>query len=107
VTNIDYVMLERIADQRRFEPRTLDVAKRLFVYGETPKAVSTQTGVYLPRVYAIRREVLAAAQALARPEGWEELTLVGPRDVIQRVRQMFEVEMANVPKRSNTDPAAR
>ncbi len=101
MTDIDYAMLERIAEQRRFEARTLDIAKRLFIHRENPKAVSTQYGVNLARVYAIRKEVLAAAQALALPAGWEELHLSGPSEVIARIRRQFEEEMSRVAERKH------
>ena len=94
--NIDYAMLERIAEQRRFEARTLDIAKRLFIHGESPKVVSTEFGVNLARIYAIRREVMSAAQAVALPDGWDEVHLVGPSDVIARIRQKFDEEMRRV-----------
>jgi len=53
----------------------MEIAKRLFVHGETPKRLAVEHGVNLRRVYAIRKEVLAAAQALALPTGWDELTI--------------------------------
>ncbi len=35
---VDLELLERIAAQRRFQSDTLEIAKRLLVYGETPEA---------------------------------------------------------------------
>jgi len=87
VVAIDLELLQRIAEQRRFEGRTLEIAKRLFVHGETPKRLSVEYGVNIQRVYAIRKEVLAAAQALALPRGWEELTIRGPKELIDRIRR--------------------
>lgn len=92
--DIDLALLEKIAGQRRFEPRTLEIAKRIFVHGESPKRLSVEFGVNLQRVYAIRKEILAAAEASALPAGWEQVTLAGPREVIERVRQVFDQEMA-------------
>jgi len=86
--------LERIAEQRRFESRTLEIAKRLFIHGETPKRLSIEYGVNLQRVYAIRKEVLAAAQALALPPGWDELTISGPREVIEQIKRQFAEALA-------------
>ena len=86
-------MLERIAAVRRFEARTLEIAKRLFVFGDTPKRLSVEFGVNLARVYAIRSEIEAAADELALPEGWEEVTLAGPKAVMAKVRAVFEAEM--------------
>jgi hypothetical protein len=88
VRTIDLSLLERIAQQRRFEERTLEIAKRLFVHGETPKRLSVEYGVNIQRVYAIRKEVLAAAQALDLPPGWEEITVRGPKELIEQVRSL-------------------
>lgn len=85
---IDLSLLERIAQQRRFEERTLEIARRLFVHGETPKRLSVEYGVNIQRVYAIRKEVLAAAQALDLPPGWEEITVRGPKELIEQVRRL-------------------
>lgn len=90
---VDFEKLERIAKQRRFEDRTLEIAKRLFIHGESPKRLSVEFGVNLKRVYAIRKEVLAAAEAITLPPGWEELRIAGPRDIIERVRRQFDLEM--------------
>lgn len=94
MNNIDLALLERIAAQRRFENRTLEIAKRLFMHGETPKRLSAEYGVNLQRVYAIRKEVLAAAQTLALPPGWQELTLVGPSELVEHFRREFEAAVA-------------
>ena len=63
--DIDFDLLERIAKQRRFEARTLEIAKRLFIHGESPKRLSIEYGVNLQRVYAIRKEVLGALRSFA------------------------------------------
>jgi len=89
VVAIDLELLQRIAEQRRFEERTLEIAKRLFVHGETPKRLSVEYGVNIQRVYAIRKEVLAAARAAALPPGWEEMTVRGPKALIARVRRLM------------------
>jgi hypothetical protein len=100
--DIDFDLLERIAKQRRFEARTLEIAKRLFIHGESPKRLSIEYGVNMQRVYAIRKEVLSAAEALALPPGWEEFTVRGPRDVIEKLRRQFELEMARVASDAET-----
>lgn len=92
--DIDLALLERIATQRRFEDRTLEIAKRLFIHGETPKRLSAEYGVNLQRVYAIRKEVLSAAQALSLPPGWAQATLVGPSELVERFRLEFEAALA-------------
>ena len=47
MVRIDLALLERIAEQRRFESRTLEIAKRLFIHKETPKRLSVEYGVNL------------------------------------------------------------
>ena len=94
MVKIDLALLERIAEQRRFENRTLEIAKRLFIHGETPKRLSVEHGINLQRVYAIRKEILGAAQASALPPGWEEVTLVGPSEVIAQIKRHFTEALA-------------
>jgi hypothetical protein len=96
MTTIDLALLERIQELRRFDPRTLEIAKRLLIYGEDPKRLSVENGINLQRVYAIRKEVLAAAEAVKLPPGWVRLELVGPRKVIERIRRQFDEEMARL-----------
>jgi hypothetical protein len=67
---------------------------RRIVEVETPKRLSIEYGVNLQRVYAIRKEVLAAAQALALPPGWEEMTIAGPREVIEQIKRQFAEALA-------------
>jgi hypothetical protein len=98
VRTIDLALLERIAEQRRFDPRTLEIGKRMLIHGEDPKRLSLEYGINLQRVYAIRKEVLAAADALALPPGWERLTLEGPKEVIGRMKRQFDDEMAKASK---------
>jgi hypothetical protein len=81
-------MLERIASQRRFAPNTLEIAKGLFIERHTPRRLAVEHGVNVQRVYAIRDQFLAAAQALALPPGWEEVTLAGPRELIEELRRL-------------------
>lgn len=86
---VDLELFERIAAQRRFHPDTLEIAKRLLVYDETPKRLAAEFGVNVQRVYAIRKKVLAAAQALALPDGWESVTLTGPQPLIAALKAQF------------------
>ncbi len=91
---VDLPLLERIASRRRFEPRTLEIAKRLFVYGEPPKRLAVEYGLNVQRIYAIQRRVLEAAAASKLPEGWEELTVAGPRELVASFREAFEKALA-------------
>lgn len=87
MTPIDHATLDRIAQQRRFEPRTLEIAKRLFLHGEPAKRLAVEYGVNIQRVYAIRREVLEAARTVALPPGWEEVTIAGPKALIEQIKR--------------------
>jgi len=98
VIAIDVDLLERIAGERRFEARTLEIAKRLFIHKETPKRVASEFGVYLQRVYAIRKEILLAAEAAALPPGWARVELVGPRELVAQFKSEFDAALANTPR---------
>jgi hypothetical protein len=91
---VDLELLERVAQQRRFEPQTLAIAKRLLLYGETPKRLAAEFGVSHQRVYAIRKEVMAAVKELALPPGWEQVTLAGPRSVIAALKAQLKKAIA-------------
>jgi hypothetical protein len=91
---VDLPLLERISEERRFEARTLEIAKRLFIHGETPKRLSVEYGINIQRVYAIRKEVLAAAEQLDLPAGWTEVKLIGPSELIERLTQLHTEAMA-------------
>lgn len=86
---IDVQLLERIAAMRRFEDRTLEIAKRLFIHKQKPKRVASEFGVNLQRAYAIRKEFLAAAKEAALPNGWEEATFKGPAEVIAELKLLY------------------
>lgn len=83
---VDLELLERIASQRKFQAETLEMAKRVLVFGHKPKNVAAEFGVNHQRVYAIRKEVLAAIKAVTLPAGWEEVTLAGPQPVIAALK---------------------
>jgi hypothetical protein len=93
---IDLAQLERIAERRRFEDRTLEIAKRLFIHGEKPKRLSVEYGVNLQRVYAIRREILEAVKASTLPAGWDQITLVGPKALIAEIRRVHAEALARL-----------
>ena len=80
-------LLERIARTRRFSAQTLDIAKRLFLFNDPPRKLAAEYGVNLARIYAIRDTVSQAAQAQRVPPGWEEVTLIAPKELIEEFRQ--------------------
>ena len=90
---VDLEQLMRIGEARRFEARTMEIAKRLFIHNETPKRLSVEYGVNIQRIYAIRREVIAVAKQLELPVGWSEVTMAGPRELIQRLVAEYAGEM--------------
>jgi hypothetical protein len=89
-------LLEQIAAQRNFESKTLQIAKRLLIDGHAPRRLSSEFGVNHQRIYAIRKEVLAAAEQSRLPDGWSQITLAGPSDLIESTRKLFEQELADL-----------
>lgn len=79
--------LERLSRKRRFSTQTLEIAKRFLIDAESPKALAAEYGLYLQRIYAIGKQVGAAAKSETLPSGWEEVTLVAPRPLIREVRK--------------------
>lgn len=92
--DIDLALLERLAQSRRFEARTLEIAKRHFVHGESAKRLAVEHGMAVQRIYAIRRMVLLAANEDALPAGWAEATLRGPKALVQKFSRLFEEELS-------------
>lgn len=85
--SISVKALERLSRRRRFSLRTLEIAKRLFVSKHTASELATEYGVNVQRIYAIRRQVAAAAKKDALPPGWEEITIAAPKPLIREVRK--------------------
>lgn len=80
-------VLEELAERRHFAKRTLEIAKRLLIEGETPTHLALGYAVSVQRIYRIRDSVLAAARAKELPKGWEEVTIAAPRPVIRKIRK--------------------
>ncbi len=95
-------LLERIAVKRRFSSQTLEIAKRLFLYRDAPRALSAEYGVNLARVYAIRETVSQAAKEERLPPGWEEVTLIAPKELIDVFRQQIAEAQARLERDSGT-----
>ncbi len=98
--NIDENMLERVSRERRFDARTVDIARHLFLLNMPPRQVATQFGVVDKRVYAIRAAVLEQVEKYKLPEGWSEITLRGPIDAVKEAEAIFrrrlrEIEVRN------------
>ena len=57
-------ILEILARRCRFSARSLHVAKRLLVDLTPAREVATEFGMHLSRIYAIRKQILSAAQGV-------------------------------------------
>jgi ribosome recycling factor len=96
MTVVDSHLLERVARERRFDPRTLEIARRLFIKKESVKRLSTEYGVIHQRIYAIRRSVIEQVEKYELPEGWTEVTLRGPADLVQSITELFQQRMTEL-----------
>ena len=85
--SVDEVQLTRIASKRKFDPRTLEIAHRLFLNGDRPKLLAAEYGLILQRIYAIRKAVLDSVSDM--PAGWTEVTLRGPVEAIEAANRAF------------------
>lgn len=106
---VDELVLQRLARERRFDARTLEIARRLFLLGEKPRKVAKEFALIDKRVYAIRSEVVRHVQRYQLPDGWSELTLQGPVEVLKATQAYFDRRMearAQVPgkERAATTP---
>ncbi|MDM0022695.1 TrfB-related DNA-binding protein [Variovorax saccharolyticus] len=93
MTVVDRHLLDRVARERRFDDRTMQIARRLFLEGHKPKRLATEYGVIHQRIYAIRRLVQAAVNDFRLPEGWTEVTLQGPADLVHATAALFDEQM--------------
>lgn len=59
---VDGVMLQVLAERRRFGEKTMEIARQLLIDKVPPKRVAAAAGVNSQRVYAIRKTVLAAIE---------------------------------------------
>lgn len=84
---LDAATFERVTRKRNFEPRTLEIAKRLIVRGESARALAHEYGMHEQRVYNIRKRVLEAYQAELLPPGWIEITVSGPKEMMLRFQR--------------------
>jgi len=90
---VDELLLERVARERRFDARTVEIARRLFIGDEAPRKVAKEFALIDKRIYAIRAEVLKQVERYALPEGWSEVTLRGPADVVKATQAFFNRRM--------------
>jgi hypothetical protein len=102
---VDELLLERVVRERRFDDRTVEIAKRLFLGNEAPRKVAKEFGLIDKRIYAIRAEVIKQVERYALPEGWSEVTLRGPADVVKATQAFFKRRMNALSAASAANPA--
>ena len=90
---VDELMLQRVARDRRFDARTVEIARHLFLRKEAPRKVAREFALVDKRIYAIRAEVLRQAEKYALPPGCAEVTLRGPAEVIRATEAFFTQQM--------------
>jgi hypothetical protein len=90
---VDEPLLERVVRERRFDARTVEIAKRLFLGNEAPRKLAKEFALLDKRIYAIRAEVLKQVQRYDLPEGWSEVTLRGPAEVVKAAHALFRKRM--------------
>ena len=73
-------------------PARWTIARRLFIENEAPKKLATEYGVIHQRIYAIRKLVQEAVESYRLPEGWSEVTLRGPADLVRATATQFEAK---------------
>ena len=90
---VDELTLERVARERRFDKRTMEIARRLFVDKREPSSVAKEFALLDKRIYAIRAAVRKQVASYGLPEGWAEVTLRGPADLVKAVEGTFRKRM--------------
>jgi len=56
-TVVDKYLLDRVSRERRFDDRTMEIARRLFLDREKPRKLALEYAVIHQRIYAMRRSV--------------------------------------------------
>lgn len=106
---IDEAMFKLLESKRNFDPQTLEIARRRILHNENARHLQAAYGVNLPRIYAIEKQIMAAAHALrvGLPPGWGEMTLVAPKAMLREfARQAAAARKQSLaPKRKATGAA--
>ncbi|WP_213956768.1 MULTISPECIES: hypothetical protein [unclassified Variovorax] len=90
---VDEPILERVLRERRFDERTAEIARRLFLGNERPQKLAMEYCLLDKRIYAIRAEVVKHVKGYALPAGWSEVTLRGPVDAVKAAHALFRKRM--------------
>ena len=103
---VDELTLERVARERRFNARTVEITRRLFIDKHPPLSVAKEFALLDKRIYAIRAAVIKQVQGYALPEGWVEVTLRGPADVVKKAEESFRRRMRERMDEQEAHPSA-
>lgn len=95
-TVVDKHLLDRVSRERRFDDRTMEIARRLFLEGEKPTKLAREYAVIHQRIYAIRRMVTEAVASYELPPGYSEVTLRGPAELVQAICELFDQQMSEL-----------
>jgi hypothetical protein len=95
-TVVDKYLLDRVSRERRFDDRTMEIARRLFLDREKPRKLALEYAVIHQRIYAIRRMVTEAVESYELPPGYSEVTLRGPADLIRAICELFDQQMSDL-----------
>lgn len=95
-TVVDKHLLDRVARERRFDDRTMEIARRLFLDEEKPRKLALEYAVIHQRIYAIRRMVTKVVASYELPPGYTEVTLRGPAELVQAISELFDLQMSEL-----------
>jgi hypothetical protein len=95
-TVVDRYLLDRVSRERRFDDRTMEIARRLFLNREKPRKLALEYAVIHQRIYAIRRMVTEAIAGYELPPGYSEVTLRGPAELIRAIGELFDQQMSEL-----------
>jgi DNA-binding XRE family transcriptional regulator len=87
---INEAAFAQIERHRKFSKLTLEIGRRRILRKERAADLASTYGVNQQRIYAIETQILAASRALRLPPGWDEVTLVAPKELIREFRRKAE-----------------
>jgi hypothetical protein len=87
---IDEATLARVAKTRRFDARTIEMARRVLLHGEKNAALAREYGLHPITVFRNVKGVRLACEAEWLPRGWTRRMITAPTPMIRA----FEREAA-------------
>lgn len=103
---VDKRMLERVIRDSRFDERTVEIARKLFIENQSATNLAKEYAVIRQRIYAIRAAVIKQAKKYELPEGWSEVTLRGPTQEVDAIEKAFTKRMLKHRARYQADDQA-